>query len=174
MRVSFNTVQGRTFMIGSTETADVDLPDLEPGTYDVVLYDYAQEVDRLPKALTILPRVARANRDGVGAWRVRGAEPGAGRCPARRREVCPEQPRSAEQSSASARAIAGAVQMRTGETAIAVGLPGLYDVPAALELECFLESSTDGSLRCIVSTGPRRQPQWSPTRSCRCRWPAAR
>ena len=62
MRVSFNTVQGRTFMIGSTETADVDLPDLEPGSYDIVLYDYAQEVDRLPKALTILPRVARANR----------------------------------------------------------------------------------------------------------------
>ena len=27
MRISFNTVQGRTFMIGSTETADVDLPD---------------------------------------------------------------------------------------------------------------------------------------------------
>ena len=57
MRVSFNTVQGRTFMIGSTEVAEVDLPDLDPGTYDVVLYDYAQEVDRLlPKVGAFLAK----------------------------------------------------------------------------------------------------------------------
>src|SRR5882672_922587 len=55
MRVSFNSTQGRSFMIGSTTNAAVDLPDLPPGTYDVVLFDYMQEVDRLPKALTILP-----------------------------------------------------------------------------------------------------------------------
>ncbi len=55
MRVSFDTIQGRTFQIGSTKSAFVDLPDLGPGTYDVVLFDYMQEVDRLPKALTILP-----------------------------------------------------------------------------------------------------------------------
>ena len=58
MRVSFDTVQGRTFQIGSTKSAFVDLPDLAPGTYDVVLYDYMQEVARLPKALTILPLAA--------------------------------------------------------------------------------------------------------------------
>src|SRR4051812_42123227 len=55
MRVAFNTIQGRTFMIGSTKYAQVDLPELAPGTYDVELFDYAQLVDRLPKALTILP-----------------------------------------------------------------------------------------------------------------------
>src|SRR5580765_2025675 len=55
MRVRFNTLQGRTFMIGGTHGAMVDLPDLEPGVYDVSLYDYMQEVSRLPKALTILP-----------------------------------------------------------------------------------------------------------------------
>ena len=55
MRVSFGGVQGRTFLIGSTKYAQVDLPDLGPGTYDVELYDFMQEVDRLPKALTILP-----------------------------------------------------------------------------------------------------------------------
>ena len=32
-----------------------EIPDLAPGTYDVELYDFMQEVDRLPKALTILP-----------------------------------------------------------------------------------------------------------------------
>src|ERR1044072_3324267 len=52
MRVSFNTTQGRTFMIGSTETAEVELPDLEPGADDVVLYDHAQDDDRMPRART--------------------------------------------------------------------------------------------------------------------------
>ena len=55
MRVRFDTLQGRSFMIGGTRGAMVDLPDLDPGVYDVVLYDYMQEVSRLPKALTILP-----------------------------------------------------------------------------------------------------------------------
>jgi hypothetical protein len=55
MRVSFDTIQGRTFLIGSTRFAAIDMPDLAPGTYDVVLFDYMQEVDRLPKALTVLP-----------------------------------------------------------------------------------------------------------------------
>jgi hypothetical protein len=55
MRVRFDTLQGRSFMIGGTRGAIVDLPDLDPGMYDVVLYDYMQEVSRLPKALTILP-----------------------------------------------------------------------------------------------------------------------
>ena len=55
MRVAFGSVQGQTFLIGSTKYAQVDLPDLGPGTYDIVLYDFMQEVDRLPKALTVLP-----------------------------------------------------------------------------------------------------------------------
>jgi hypothetical protein len=55
MRVSFNDVQGRTFLISSPQSAFVDLPALGAGVYDVVLYDYSQEVARLPKALTIMP-----------------------------------------------------------------------------------------------------------------------
>src|SRR5262249_1886960 len=54
MRVSFSATQGVTFAIDSTTSAQVEVPDLPPGKYDVVLYDYRQEVDRLPKALTIL------------------------------------------------------------------------------------------------------------------------
>src|SRR5690242_14605254 len=56
MRVSFGTVQAHTFAIASTTSAQVDLPELPVGAYDVVLYDYSREVDRLPKALTVLPR----------------------------------------------------------------------------------------------------------------------
>ena len=152
MRVSFNAVQGRTFMIGSPATADVDLPDLDPGTYDIVLYDYAQEVDRLPKALTILPRVApptvtlSVSGVFVGVNQVQADVLRQGATFAQNNHV------AGKLLAAGARQ-AGAMQLKTGETAIAVGLPGLYDVPAVLELECSLESSNDGSLRCIVS-GP--------------------
>src|SRR5262245_66605507 len=56
MRISLNDVQARTFLIESPKGAEADLPDtLEPGTYDVVLYDYARELSRLPNAITILP-----------------------------------------------------------------------------------------------------------------------
>lgn len=55
MRVSFNDQQGRSFLFASTTAAEVELGNLSPGTYDVVLYDYAQERARLPKALTIAP-----------------------------------------------------------------------------------------------------------------------
>lgn len=53
MRVSFGDHQGRTFLFKSSSEAEVDINDLAPGVYDVVLYDFAQERSRLPKALTI-------------------------------------------------------------------------------------------------------------------------
>ena len=55
MRVSFGTTPAASFLLGSTKYALVDLPELKPGAYDVVLYDYMQEVARLPKALAIAP-----------------------------------------------------------------------------------------------------------------------
>ena len=69
MRASFNTIPARSFLIGSTKYALVDVPDLAPGTYDVVLYDYMQEVDRLPKALTVVPMVTDVELEVVGAFK---------------------------------------------------------------------------------------------------------
>jgi hypothetical protein len=148
MRVSFNTVQGRTFMIGSTETADIELPDLEPGTYDIVLFDYAQEVDRLPKALTILPRVSAPTTTvsvggtfvGVNQAQVDALRAGA--------KLAQGNHVTGTVLAAGAR-LPGALQMRTGETAMAVNLPGLFDLPASLEVECSIESNSDGSIRCV-------------------------
>ena len=65
MRVSFNDVQGKTFMIASTTNAAIDVPELGPGTYDVVLYDHMEEVDRLKKALTILPLAPQPTVDVI-------------------------------------------------------------------------------------------------------------
>jgi hypothetical protein len=55
MRVSFNAIQGQTFLFKDTTEAEVDLNGAPPGVYDVVLYDFSQERARLPKALTIHP-----------------------------------------------------------------------------------------------------------------------
>jgi hypothetical protein len=55
MRVSFNDIQGNSFVFRNTSEALVDLNAMPPGVYDVVLYDYSQEKARLPKAFTLLP-----------------------------------------------------------------------------------------------------------------------
>lgn len=149
MRVSFNTVQGRTFMIGSTETAEIDLPDLDPGTYDVVLYNYAQEIDRLPKALTILPKapapLVTLSVDGafvgLNQTQIDAIRPGL---------KLTQSNRVVGTVLAVGAKRPGAMRMRTGDTVIGVDLPGSFDLPAVLDLECFLESSSDGSFRCTA------------------------
>lgn len=55
MRVSVGSHQGQTFLFRDTSEAEIDLVDVPPGVYDVVLFDFAQERSRLPKALTIHP-----------------------------------------------------------------------------------------------------------------------
>lgn len=55
LRVSVGNYQGMTFKFNDTTDADVDLPDVPPGVYDVVLYDNVQERHRMPTALTIAP-----------------------------------------------------------------------------------------------------------------------
>lgn len=55
LRVSVGAYQGQTFLFRDTTEAEVDLVNVPPGVYDVVLFDFAQERSRLPKALTIHP-----------------------------------------------------------------------------------------------------------------------
>lgn len=55
MRVSFNNLQTRAFFFKDPTTAEVTFEGVPPGQYDVVLYDFAQERDRLSKGLTIAP-----------------------------------------------------------------------------------------------------------------------
>jgi hypothetical protein len=60
LRVSFNSLQGRTFLFQDTTKAEVDLNEMPPGVYDVVLYDFGQERHRLPQALTVKPNLSVA------------------------------------------------------------------------------------------------------------------
>lgn len=55
MRVYLDAHQGQAFLFIDTTQAEVDLRDVPPGVYDVVLYDVAQEQARLPKAVTVIP-----------------------------------------------------------------------------------------------------------------------
>jgi hypothetical protein len=153
MRVSFNTIQGRTFLIGSTKLAQIDLPDLDPGTYDVVLFDYMREVSRLPKALTVLPfsptptivmqvsgSFKQINDNLANLLRVGTQFPPTGGPLA---EITSVAPRRAAQ-----------LRLRAGAETLRLPLPGELELPATLRLHCFTQSSPDGSIHCAMS-GPQ-------------------
>lgn len=53
LRVSFNQLQGVTFSLTTPTTAEVRVPELPAGKYDLILYDVAREVSRLPGAVTV-------------------------------------------------------------------------------------------------------------------------
>lgn len=152
MRVSFNDEQGRTFLIGSTTSAEVDLPDLAPGTYDVVLYDYAQELSRLPQAFTVLPPMPAPTATLV----VTGTFIGLTSAQA---EALTTGTRLGNGSDAGEVLAVGEAQpssarLRSGGTVVNVTLDGQVQVPGAVRVTCWLENNADGSLRCV---SPGRQ-----------------
>jgi hypothetical protein len=149
MRVSFGGVQGRTFLIGSTKYAQVDLPDLGPGTYDVELYDFMQEVDRLPKALTILPLAPTptVEMQVAGAFRPVGDDlakqlkvglkfPPTGNSTAEILSVGPKRPVD--------------MRMRAGDVTLNLPLAGQFELPATLKILCFPQSNPDGTVHCAM------------------------
>jgi hypothetical protein len=147
MRVTFNTTQGRTFMIGSTTNAAVDLPDLSPGTYDVVLFDHMQEIDRLPKALTILPLAPAptVELEVAGSFLYVGEN---GKGLAKGVKFPPTGNAVAEAMDIGASIPAG-LRIRSGELTLGVPVPGLLQVPATLRVKCYVTSNADGALRCM-------------------------
>jgi hypothetical protein len=151
MRVSFGTTQGRTFLIGSTKNAVVDLPDLGQGTYDVVLFDYMQEVDRLPKALTILPSAAVSiiDMEVAGSFlqlsdkEAAELKSGTGFPPtgapiATIVSVGPKVP--------------GQLRVRAGPSTLGVAT-NQAELPATLAVKCWIAPNPDGSVQCMIS-GP--------------------
>jgi hypothetical protein len=150
MRVSFNDEQGRTFLIGSTTSAEVDLPQLAPGTYDVVLYDYAQELSRLPKAFTVLPPtpaptatlIATGAFIGLSKAQAEGLKAGV--------KLGTNNTDAAEILAVGA-ATSALARVRSGGTAVTIALDGQFQAPAAIRVTCWLESNADGSLRCMTA-----------------------
>lgn len=69
MRVSFNDQQGKSFLFADSTKAVVEVSNLPPGIYDVILYDYAQERARIAKGFAViaLPR-PQAELDVIGTF----------------------------------------------------------------------------------------------------------
>jgi hypothetical protein len=151
MRVSFDTIPARSFLIGSTTYALVDLPDLKPGAYDVVLYDYMQEVARLPKALTIAPAATDVDLEVSGAF-VSPADALAAQLKAGARLPSADHP-IAEVLAVGAVA-PGDLRLRVGDDVVTV--PGRRELPATLLVKCSAVRAADGAARCAVP-GPDQQ-----------------
>jgi uncharacterized protein DUF4330 len=151
LRVSLNGIQAQDFLIGSTTSARVDLPVLDVGTYDVVLYDYRQEVDRLPKALTILPSAANPvltmEVDGafIGLTDEQVKETTVGR------RFPPGVDVRAEILSVG-KAASGSIRLHVGDVLLAVPVRD-WEVPATLRVNCTITPNADGSLGCVAYSG---------------------
>lgn len=155
MRVTFDTTQGRTFLIGSTTYAVVDVPDLQPGTYDVVLWDYMQEVSRLPKAFSLLPlsptptieMEVTGSFKGVAPDRIAKIKAG---------DKFPQTGTPMVEVVSVGSATPSQLLVRTGAATLRVPVLGQTDLPAVLRVKCFTVSNQDGSLRCAIA-GPVQQ-----------------
>jgi hypothetical protein len=146
MRVTFDTVPASSFLLGSTKYALVDVPALRPGVYDVVLYDYAREVARLPKALTIVAPAPDVELEVEGAFQDVSDQLAAQLVPG-------ASLRSAERPLATIVSVGtlapGALRLKIGSDTVA--LPSRRrNLNATLRVKCATVRSSDGSLRCAV------------------------
>jgi len=152
MRVTFGTTPASAYFLGSTKYALVDVPSLKPGKYDVVLFDYAREVARLPEALTIAPTATDAELELEGAFKAPSAaaaseiKAGAafndsGRLIARVVEV--------------AGSVRSDIRFRVGDDSVVVPLAG-RDIAATVQVKCATARSSDGVARCIIPIGDDR------------------
>jgi len=55
VRAQFGNEQLHDFLVASPSLAEATMPVMPPGTYDFALFSEAQEIFRLPKAITVLP-----------------------------------------------------------------------------------------------------------------------
>jgi hypothetical protein len=144
MRVSLNEMQGRAFLFKNDTSAEVVFGDVPPGTFDVILYDYAQERSRLPQAFTLAPAALPATQldlagfiSGVNAEGVKQIVAG--------RKFGP----SFEVLKVGTPA-ADLAQVMTGDKKIEVGIPSTYRVPVLLRVNCSVVSGNGGFGECLA------------------------
>ncbi len=130
MRVSFGDRQGRSFLFQSTSTAEVELGEMPPGTYDVVLYDYAQEWSRLPKALTVAPP-SLPSTSVVVVGIVANLPESIAKQIVRGLKVT-----DYGEILAAGRAIPGVTRVHTGEGIVDIPVPNVYQVPIMVKIPC--------------------------------------
>ena len=152
MRVTFGTTPASAYFLGSTKYALVDVPPLKPGKYDVVLFDYAREVARLPQALTIAAVATDADLDLDGVFK---APP-----PAISGELKPgtsfsDSGRVIATVMTLGPAVPSEMRFRVGTESVAVPVAG-SDVAATVQVKCSTSRSAEGLPRCVIPIGEDR------------------
>lgn len=146
MRVSFDTAPASAFLLGSTKYALVDLPDLKPGTYDVVLYDYMREVARLPKALTVAPIATDVELEVAGAFK---SPPDALLSSLKPGDAFPSKDHPLAEVVAVGPRARGDVRLRIGDETVSAPVQR-DDLQATLRIRCHTTRGPDGFARCTV------------------------
>lgn len=151
MRVSFGTTQAASFQFYGTTQAFVPMPALDPGTYDVVLYDHAREVARLPQALS----VTGPARPPQVQLRLRGAY--IGLTSEQAPQLIAGRPLNASEG------VIGAIETREAPRpsvarvrvsealTVPVAMDGQLEVPATIILTCPTSVGPGGALRCATA-----------------------
>ena len=152
MRISFGDQQAAGFQFYGPELAFVPAPSgLEPGAYDVVLYDYMREVARMPKAFT----VSGPMRPPTIKLRVRGAFIGQSEHTVGRLAI--GEPWNATEG------VIGHIEAKdaprpsvarvhvSDATTVSVPMPGQLEVPATMIVTCPTSVGPGGLLRCATA-----------------------
>lgn len=144
MRVSLNDMQGRVFLFKSATSAEVVFGDIPAGTYDVVLYDNAQERDRLAKSFTLSPAaLPSAQLDVAGFLTGMTAE-----------DVKQTTVGTNFSVVATVRALgtpaADLAQVRAGDKPVEITIPRTQRVPALLRVNCDVVSGGGGFGACMA------------------------
>jgi len=151
MRVTFNTIPANSFLLGSTKYAVVDVPDLKPGVYDVVLYDYMQEVARLPKILTVSPTSTDVELEVTGTFK---SPPEGFTAQVKVGDAFPSAAPHVAEVVAVGPLGPGELAVRVGDGTVVVPLRQ-QELTETLRITCSTIRVTDGAARCMFP-GPEQ------------------
>jgi hypothetical protein len=152
MRVSFGQQQAGSFQYYGPNQAFVPAPSqLDPGTYDVVLYDYMREVSRLPGAFTVSGPVRPPSIN----LRMRGAfigltQDAIGLLTAGRPMNATEGVTAVIEKHEAARPSVARVRV-SDETTVTVAMPDQLELPATIIVSCPTHIGPGGALRCATA-----------------------
>ena len=153
MRVSFNSLQGRTFLFNNPKSAVVQLADIPAGKYDVILYDYMQEVARLPGGFTLenppAPPTITVELSGVltslTPEMVAKIQPG---------HHFPEQGGGGAEVLSVGESEPEVLRIKAGDKST-ITVPGkALELPVRVRTDCYIELTAEGALRCSVAGIP--------------------
>jgi len=148
MRVSLGDNQTRVFLFKDTTTAEVTFADIPPGQYDVVLYDFAQEQSRLPKAFTIAPPALPATTVHAAGFLT-----GIKKSQVATYKVGYDFP-TAAQILAVGTPADDLARIVTGDHSVEIPVDQTVRVPVLLRVICAVQQNSAGLGECRSTTGP--------------------